>query len=173
MIIMIVVLPILKDLPIEVWCQTSPKILSLCIVGPVMLLYLYPTSTPISYNTYSDTALVLGAASGALIGLGFSADNETLMSEFLLKCQQMSTLKRIMVCITRFAIGTIILAITRIISKSCITSGLSKMLPSYRTAKPLNYKRHVEVPHKLITYALVSVNAIYLAPKIFKYAGFS
>jgi hypothetical protein len=169
--IMLVVLPILKDLPIESWCQTSPNILSLAIGCPVMLLYLYPTSTAISYNTYSDTALVLGAAAGALIGLRFSAHNIKLVSEFVIKSQQMKTSQLVMVYALRFTIGTVLLAFTRIISKWCVTSTLSKMLPSYRTAKPLNYKRHVEVPHKLITYGLVSFNAFYLAPLFFRYFG--
>ena len=170
---MVAVFPILKELQIEVWCQTSPNILSLVVVCPVMLLYLYPTSTPISYNTYSDTALVLGCAAGALIGLRFSAHNEMFMSQFLVKMQQMSTPKLIMFYALRFVVGTVLLALTRIVSKWCVTASLSKMLPSYRTAKPLNYKRHVEVPHKLITYGLVSFNAIYLAPQFFKHFGLS
>ena len=168
---MLVVFPILKDLPLETWCRTSPNILTLVVVGPIMLLYLYPTSTPISYNTYSDTALVLGCAAGALIGLRFSANNDQLMSEFLLTTLQVTNFKLTMLYILRFMVGTVILALTRIVSKWCVTSSLTMMLPSHRTAKPLNYKRHVEVPHKLITYGLVSFNAVYLAPQFFKYCG--
>jgi hypothetical protein len=172
-VIMIVVLPNLKDLPIENWCETSPNILSLVIGGPIMLLYFYPTSTSISYNTYSDTALVLGAAAGTLVGLRFSAKNVKLVSEFVVKTQQMTTSKMVMLYALRFAMGTAILACTRIVSKWCVTTTLSKMLPRIRTEKPLNYKRHVEVPHKLITYGLVSFNAFYLAPQFFKYFGLS
>ena len=170
---MLVVLPIFKDLPIEIWCQTSPNILSLTICCPVMLLYFYPTSTPISYNTYSDTALVLGAAAGTLVGLRFSAQNVKLVTEFVVKTQQMTTSKMIMFYVLRFAVGTITLALTRVLSKWCVTTTLSKMLPRLRTTKPLNYKRHVEVPHKLITYGLVSFNAFYLVPTFFKYFGLS
>ena len=168
---MTIVLPILKDLPIENWCETSPNILSLGVVIPIMLLYLYPTTTPISYNTYADTALVLGAAAGALIGLRFSAHNKRLMLNFLIKAQKMSAYNVIMMYILRFTVGTMLLALTRIISKCIVTTCLSKMLPSDRTAKPLNYKRHVEVPHKLITYGLVSFIAIYLVPQFFMYFG--
>lgn len=170
---MMVVLPILKDMPIESWCQTSPNIVSLSIACPVMLLYLYPTSTPKTYNTYSDTALTLGAAAGILIGLKFSAQNKQLMEEFLTKTQQMTTITLFMFYVMRFASGTVLLAMTRIMSKWFVTSTIQKILPSYRTLKPLDYKRHVEVPHKLITYALVSINAIYLAPQLFKYFGLS
>ena len=170
-LIMVFVLPILNDLPVENWCETSPNILSLGVMVPITLLYFYPTSTPISYNTYSDTALVLGAAAGTLIGLRFSPHNQRLLLNFLTKAQKMSAYKVMLLYILRFTVGTVLLALTRIVSKWCVTTSLSKMLPRDRTVKPLNYKRHVEVPHKLITYGLVSFNAINLVPQLFKYFG--
>lgn len=170
-IIMIIVLPPLKDMPIEEWCRTSPNTLSIAVLAPVLLLKLYPTSSELSYNTFSDIALVLGAVTGALIGMRYSADNDNIMLEFIGKSKEMSLVTLLTYYIGRFAIGTTMLAITRVMSKWMVTRSLSMMLPKHMTETHLDYRRHVEIPHKVITYCLVSISGICLAPKIFKKFG--
>ena len=83
----------------------------------------------------------------------------------------MSNLQVFGIYMLRFAIGTTILAITRVVMKWFVTSTLVKLLPSSMILKPLGHKRFVEIPHKFITYGMVAFNCVYLAPKVFQFGG--
>lgn len=169
--IIAVTFPCMRDIDLEKWCHTSPNVLSTAFILPIMLLLVYPTSTPKSYNTYSDTALVLGIVAGSIVGLRFSASNEKLMLDFVVKTRGMSAFQYISFSMLRYAVGTVLLTLTRIIMKWSITSSLSRLLPSSMIMKPLGYKRFVEIPHKFVTYGMVAFNCIYWAPKLFNLVG--
>lgn len=169
--IICIILPCMKELAMEKWCQTSQNALYTAFILPSMLLLIYPTSTPITFNTYADTAMVLGIFAGSVVGLRFSAGNENLMLEFLARTSGMSGYELYGLYMLRFAIGTIILALTRATMKWCVTSSFSKIVPSFMITKPLGYKRFVEIPHKIITYGMVAFNCIYITPKVFKLGG--
>ena len=170
-VIMITILPYLKELALEKWCQTSSNVFFTAFILPAILLLFYPTSTPTTFNTYSDVAMVLAVVTGAIIALRFSAANEVLMLAFSAKMQGMSGYWLLWSYNVRFAVGSILLALTRFLVKWCITSTLAKVLPSSMIMKPLGYKRFVEVPHKIVTYGMVAFNCVYTAPKLFKLCG--
>lgn len=169
--IIIIILPYMKEFAMENWCQTSPNALVTAIILPGILLLVYPTSTPTTFNTYSDMAMVLGIVGGSIISLRFSAANEKLMLEFNARAQRMSGLQLMWSYSMRFVVGSIILGLTRVIMKWCITSSLSKILPRSMIMKPLGYKRFVEIPHKIVTYGMVGFSCIYIVPKVFQFCG--
>lgn len=136
----------------------------------IFLVLLYPLlSRSVKWtNSYGDTTLILGVATGVFWG-SFANSDVSLDSIYpiiyhLPKFHALPP-ESILFAILRCVLGYSLLILTRFVCKYIGTTILVAVLPE--SSVPPKNRYGVEIPTKYFTYAGVGFNAVYTAPYIF------
>ncbi|NXG69269.1 SGPP2 phosphatase, partial [Baryphthengus martii] len=151
---------------------TSPFCPLLSIAMPLVLCYNYPKLDYYS-PTRGDTTTILGAGAGATVG--FWLNNQYAAPAYTREKFQLGlpllTGKMVVVVLSRFFVGILIILLTRWLMKSVVLS-----LLGYRYKFPVGdlearRRLEVEVPYKFITYSSVGFSATVIVPLLHELLG--
>ena len=162
-----VVFPILA--PIDQFILEHPVSPVLCILLPLLLCVCYPKRDGWT-TTWADTCIILGCAAG--VGLGQWFNNQWV---FIKRPHTpppypiiMPDVKWLFLVIFRLVVGAFILMLTRAVAKKvtfkvmCHLTGMNEQDPRAQQTPT------IQVMQKYITYTLVALSAVVVAPQVFK-----
>ena len=137
----------------------------------IFLLYIYPVDPNKWTMDRGDTAAILGASIGAILGAwyhgGYPEDAATAV--FVITVPSIQTIS---LSIVRFIVGVLIILPTRFVMKLLCFKLLPHLMPTHGV-KEVVHRPLVELPYKIITYGAIGFNATYLAPVVFAICGIS
>lgn len=141
------------------------------ILGVIFLLYIYP----VDHNHWSvdrgDTAAILGASMGILLGQCMTGPSPDDLDPgpFPVTFPSVSTMS---MCVVRFVVGLLLLLPTRFVMKLLCFKLLPVIMPTHGVQEVVK-RPLVELPYKIITYGAIGFNAIYLSKIVFEICGIS
>ena len=131
------------------------------IVAPlliILLLYVYPVEPDQWSMDRGDTGAILGVGHGAILALHvigrFPDDLDPGPFELALPSLQV-----VGVSIVRFVVGVLLLLPTRFIMKLLCFRFLPLIMPTHGVQEVVK-RPLVELPYKIITYSMISINAV-------------
>ncbi|NXI35669.1 SGPP2 phosphatase, partial [Galbula dea] len=151
---------------------TSPFCPLLSIAVPLLLCYNYPKLDYYS-PTRGDTTTILGAGAGAT--LGFWLNNQFAASGYPRDSFQLGlpllTSRMVVVMLTRFLVGILLVLLTRWLMKSVVLGLLGYRYKFSRGDLEARRRLEVEVPYKFITYFSVGLSATVIVPRFHQLLG--
>ncbi len=169
--IVILLITVPKLDAIDNFLKYSDYTLYLALFWVVFLLYIYPVDPNHWSTDRGDTAAIMGASTGVLIGVWYAGDNSDnlLTGPFVV---ELPSIQCISLSIVRFIVGVLILLPTRFVMKLLCFKLLPVLMPTHGV-KEVVHRPLVELPYKIITYGAIGFNATYLAPIVFEICGIS
>ncbi len=156
---------------IEYYLFNSPYTPIFIVLAVIFLLYMYPVDAHHWSRDRGDTAAIMGAGMGVLLGhcaVGpFPDDLET--GPLSLSLPSINSLG---LSITRFVVGLLLLLPTRFVMKLLCYKLLPVIMPTHGVREEVK-RPLVELPYKIITYGALGFNAIYLCNLVFEICGIS
>lgn len=151
--------------------KQSDYTLLLALFWSVFLVYIYPINPDHWSVDRGDTAAMLGASTGVVLGVWYAGGHpdDLLTGPFVL---EVPSIQCISLSIVRFIVGVLVLLPTRFVMKLLCFKLLPVLMPTHGV-KEVVHRPLVELPYKIITYTAIGFNATYLAPLIFEICGIS
>ena len=143
----------------------------LLILSVIFLLYIYPVDSQSWSRDRGDTAAILGAFLGLMLGhcaLGPSPDDLD-PGPFSLTFPTISILS---LCVVRFIVGLLLLLPIRFVMKLLCFKLLPTIMPTHGI-REVGKRPLVEMPYKIITYSFLGFNILYTSRAIFHVCGIS
>ena len=137
----------------------------------IFLLYIYPVNTKSWSRDRGDTAAILGATLGVLLGqcaIGQFPDDLD-QGPFVMGLPSMHVAS---LGVVRYVVGLSLILPTRFIMKLLCYKLLPMVMPTHGV-KEVVKRPLVETPYKIITYGALGFNASYLIPVVFEICGIS
>merc|ERR1712137_276344 len=136
----------------------------------LFLVLLYPVlSKPVKWtNTYGDTTLILGVATGVFWGSFANSPISELSAYpifYHLPCFEETPPVSLLFALFRCIVGYALLIGTRSVLKTIGTNFMVFLLPKSSTNPKNRYG--VEIPTKFLTYSGIGFNAVYTVPYLF------
>ena len=137
----------------------------------VALLYIYPVEPERWSMDRGDTAAILGVGLGAVLGChihGRTLDDLDLGPYELV----LPSLQVVGVSIVRFVVGVLLLLPTRFIMKLLCFRLLPLIMPTHGVQEVVK-RPLVELPYKIITYSMISLNVATVSFYVFEICNIS
>ena len=151
---------------------THPYAPAVCILLPLFLSIFYPTLDKWS-TARGDTTLVIAVGAGVAVGhwLNYSWGLLSRSSQPLPYQIIEPDMRYLWQAVVRTAIGLLILFSTRLAMKLSMYNLICYVCGFDKKDIKARQKLVVELPYKFITYIVISLNVVCLAPYIFRQLG--
>ena len=137
----------------------------------IFLLYIYPVDPEKWSMDRGDTAAILGVGMGVILGFHlhgrFPDDLDPGPFEV-----SVPSLQVVGVSIVRFVVGVLLLLPTRFIMKLLCFRLLPVIMPTHGVQEVVK-RPLVELPYKIITYSMISLNVTYFVFYVFQICNIS
>ncbi|KAJ6669294.1 hypothetical protein lerEdw1_008103 [Lerista edwardsae] len=149
---------------------TSPWGPVFCIIVPLLLCYHYPKLDHYS-PTRADTATILGAGAGAIIGVWINIHIANHSVADVAHSIPSVTAALIWVTFAKVLVGIGVLLVIRQLIKSVILKALCLWYKVSTNDLEAIQQIEIEVPYKFITYTSVGLSATALVPLLHEFLG--
>lgn len=147
---------------------TSPWGPVFCIIVPLFLCYHYPKLDHYS-PTRADTATILGAGAGAIIGMWINIRTANYSVEDVAHSIPSVTGAMIWVTFAKVLVGIGVLLVVRQLIKSMILKALCSWYKVSTNDLEAIQQIEIEVPCKFITYTSIGLSATALVPLLHEF----
>ena len=168
LLLLLTTIPLLEVL-VDRWAFTSPKTLVFLVLVPMVMMALYPVP-PKHTETKADTAMILFAACGALLGTWARCYLQGFPDPYLGTPFPIlrPSLRELILMQCKFVCGVAVLVPTRLVMKATVHTVVPWL---FSETDPSRRKSLAEMPHRFLTYSVLGFTASFVIPQMFAHFG--